>query len=80
MPGFPSGPSRVAGIGHDWRSREQRPVREGSQADARRDYGAAASVVPVIENVERSPLTPGDREKIFRENAHALLASKGVAI
>jgi len=44
------------------------------------DYGAAASVVPVIENVEHSPLTPEDRKKIFSENARTLLASKGVAV
>jgi predicted TIM-barrel fold metal-dependent hydrolase len=44
------------------------------------DYGAAASVVPVIENVERSPLTADDRRRIFRDNARALLASKGVAV
>jgi len=44
------------------------------------DYGAAASVVPVIENIEHSPLTAEDRQKIFRDNARALLASKGVAV
>lgn len=44
------------------------------------DYGAAASVVPVIANVERSPISPGDRRKIFRDNARDLLASKGVAV
>jgi predicted TIM-barrel fold metal-dependent hydrolase len=44
------------------------------------DYGAAASVVPVIENVEHSPLTADDRRKIFRDNARTLLASKGVAV
>jgi predicted TIM-barrel fold metal-dependent hydrolase len=44
------------------------------------DYGAAASVVPVIENVERSPLSPEDRRKIFSENARTLLASKGVQV
>jgi predicted TIM-barrel fold metal-dependent hydrolase len=44
------------------------------------DYGAAASVVPVIENVEHSPLTAEDRKKIFSENARTLLASKGVAV
>jgi len=44
------------------------------------DYGAAASVVPVIENVEHSPLTPEDRKRIFSENARTLLASKGVAV
>jgi predicted TIM-barrel fold metal-dependent hydrolase len=44
------------------------------------DYGAAASVVPVIENVERSPLTQEDRKKIFRDNARTLLASKGVPV
>jgi 5-carboxyvanillate decarboxylase len=44
------------------------------------DYGAAASVVPVIENVEHSPLTPEDRKRIFSENARTLLASKGVPV
>jgi 5-carboxyvanillate decarboxylase len=44
------------------------------------DYGAAASVVPVIENVGRSPLSREDRRKIFRENARTLLASKGVPV
>jgi len=44
------------------------------------DYGAAASVVPVIENVEHSPLTADDRRKIFRDNARTLLASKRVAV
>ena len=44
------------------------------------DYGAAASVVPVIENLERSPISAQDREKIFRDNARSLLASKGVAV
>jgi len=44
------------------------------------DYGAAASVVPVIANIEQSPLTPEDRRRIFRDNARALLASKGVAV
>jgi len=44
------------------------------------DYGAAASVVPVIENLEHSPITAQDRQKIFRDNARALLASKGVAV
>jgi 5-carboxyvanillate decarboxylase len=44
------------------------------------DYGAAASVVPVIENVERSPLSKEDRKKIFSENARTLLASKGVPV
>ena len=44
------------------------------------DYGAAASVVPVIENIEKSPITAEDRKKIFRDNARELLASKGVAV
>ncbi len=44
------------------------------------DYGAAASVVPVIENVERSPITAEDRRKVFSDNARNLLASKGVAV
>jgi predicted TIM-barrel fold metal-dependent hydrolase len=44
------------------------------------DYGAAASVVPVIENLYHSPITAADRQKIFRDNARALLASKGVAV
>ncbi len=44
------------------------------------DYGAAASVVPVIDNLDQSPIFPGDRQKIFRDNARALLASKGVAV
>ena len=44
------------------------------------DYGAAASVVPVIENLEHSPISDDDRRKIFRENALTLLASKGVAV
>lgn len=44
------------------------------------DYGAAASVVPVIENVERSPLTPEERKKVYFENARTLLASKGVPV
>ena len=44
------------------------------------DYGAAASVVPVIENLEKSPITAEDRKKIFRDNARDLLASKGVAV
>lgn len=44
------------------------------------DYGAAASVVPVIDNLNRSPLTPADRQKIFRDNGRALLAAKGVAV
>jgi len=42
------------------------------------DYGAAPSVVPVIENLNKSPLSASDRRKIFRENARDLLASKGV--
>ena len=44
------------------------------------DYGAAASVVPVIENLEHSPISKEDRQKIFRDNARTLLASKGVAV
>lgn len=44
------------------------------------DYGAAASVVPVIDNVDQSPIFPRDRQKIFRDNARALLAAKGVAV
>ena len=44
------------------------------------DYGAAGSVVPVIENLERSPITAEARRKIFRDNAKDLLASKGVAV
>ncbi len=44
------------------------------------DYGAAAPVVPVIENLEHSPITAQDREKIFRGNARSLLASKGVTV
>jgi predicted TIM-barrel fold metal-dependent hydrolase len=44
------------------------------------DYGAAASVVPVIANIEHSPITDDDRRKIFRDNARNLLASKGVAV
>jgi predicted TIM-barrel fold metal-dependent hydrolase len=44
------------------------------------DYGAASSVVPVIENLQHSPITDQDRRKIFRDNARALLASKGVAV
>jgi len=44
------------------------------------DYGAAASVVPVIENLEHSPISDADRRAIFRENARALLAAKGVAV
>ncbi|HZZ57387.1 MAG TPA: amidohydrolase family protein [Opitutaceae bacterium] len=44
------------------------------------DYGAAASVVPVIANLNRSPITPEDRRKIFRDNARDLLAAKGVAV
>jgi predicted TIM-barrel fold metal-dependent hydrolase len=44
------------------------------------DYGAASSVVPVIENLEHSPITKQDRQKIFRDNARDLLASKGVNV
>ncbi len=44
------------------------------------DYGAASSVVPVIENLGKSPIADSDREKIFRENARTLLASRGVAV
>ncbi len=44
------------------------------------DYGAASSVVPVIENVEKSPIADSDRQRIFRENARVLLAARGVAV
>jgi 5-carboxyvanillate decarboxylase len=44
------------------------------------DYGASPSVVPVIENLQHSPITDQDRRKIFRDNARTLLASKGVAV
>jgi 5-carboxyvanillate decarboxylase len=44
------------------------------------DYGAAASVVPVIENLQKSPLAAEDRQKILRDNGRALLAEKGVAV
>jgi len=44
------------------------------------DYAPQASVVPVIENIRKSPITDGDRQKIFTENARKLLLSKGVAV
>jgi len=44
------------------------------------DYGAMASVVPVLENIDRSPLTASDRRKILRDNGRDLLQSKGVKV
>jgi len=44
------------------------------------DYGAANSVVPVIDNIEKSPLTAADRQKILIENPKAILAAQGVAV
>jgi 5-carboxyvanillate decarboxylase len=43
------------------------------------DYGAAASVAPVIENINRSPIAEVDRQRIFRDNGRELLVAKGVA-
>jgi hypothetical protein len=44
------------------------------------DWGAALPVVPVIENLEHSPISDDDRGKIFRRSARSLLAPKGVAV
>lgn len=44
------------------------------------DYAPQASVVPVIENIRKSPITDEDRQKIFTGNARTLLRSKGVAV
>jgi predicted TIM-barrel fold metal-dependent hydrolase len=44
------------------------------------DYAPQASVVPVIENIRKSPITDEDRQKIFTTNARQLLAAKGVAV
>jgi predicted TIM-barrel fold metal-dependent hydrolase len=44
------------------------------------DYGAMASVVPVLQNIDRSPLTAADRRKILRDNGRNLLQSKGVKV
>ncbi len=34
----------------------------------------------MIENLERSPITADDRQKIFRDNGRRLLELKGVAV
>ena len=44
------------------------------------DYAPNASVAPVIEHLNASPLTPVERTAIFRDNARALLATKGVRV
>lgn len=44
------------------------------------DYAPNTSVVPVIDHLNASPLTPAERTAIFRDNARALLASKGVSV
>ncbi len=44
------------------------------------DYAPQASVVPVIENIRKSPITDEDRQKIFSGNARKLLRGKGVAV
>jgi 5-carboxyvanillate decarboxylase len=44
------------------------------------DFAPQPSVVPVIENIRRSPISDEDRQKIFRENGRQLLAAKGVVV
>lgn len=44
------------------------------------DYAPNTSVVPVIEHLNASPLSPAERTAIFRDNALALLAAKGVKV
>ncbi len=44
------------------------------------DYAPQTSVAPVIEHLNASPLTAAERAAIFRDNARALLAAKGVAV
>ena len=44
------------------------------------DYAPGPSVAPVIANIEKSPLTAEQREKIFTTNARELLARKGVSV
>lgn len=42
------------------------------------DYAPGPSVAPIIANVDQSPLSAAQREKIFTANARDLLARKGV--
>ena len=44
------------------------------------DYAPQPSVRPVIENIENSPISAADRQKIFTDNPRRILTAKGVAV